>query len=87
MKDLFGEEITSPAPLPPGVRHKTQAKGYADNPGTGPAGETCKTCKHRARIEHAKVYQKCLLAKYRWTGGPGSDIKVASPACSRWEAR
>lgn len=60
--------------------------GYADVPGSGPAGETCKTCAHLYRHEMAKTYLKCALMKHRWTGGPGSDIKAKSPACARWEA-
>lgn len=85
--DLFGQEITAPMPLPPsdGKRRKTKVNGYAALPGTGPAGETCKSCVHYARIQRAKVYLKCAKVKARWTGGPGTDIKAASPACAYWE--
>lgn len=58
---------------------------YAAPPGTGPAGETCKTCKHIYRRHMAKTYIKCALVQKWWTGGGGTDIKVASPACSKWE--
>ena len=59
--------------------------GYAALPGTGPPGETCKTCKHFYRHEMGKTYFKCSLMRLIWTHGPGSDIKAKSPACKRWE--
>lgn len=59
--------------------------GYAAQPGTGPAGETCKSCKHYTHVMHARAYRKCGLMREFWTGGPGSDIKASSPACERWE--
>lgn len=62
------------------------AKGYASAPGLGPAGETCKSCRHYARVQGgARVYLKCLLMRDQWTRGPGTDIKAGSPACQRWE--
>lgn len=59
-------------------------RGYAATPGTGPAGETCGSCKHLIRREFAKVYRKCRLTETR---GASTDIKVRSPACLAWEAR
>ncbi len=71
---------------------KSKMKGmYAAEPGTGPAGETCKSCKHIVRRQYIvrrqwdKVYLKCGLTKPYWTKGPGTDIKAGSPACSKWE--
>lgn len=58
---------------------------YADRPGTGPAGETCGSCKNRAFIHLARVYSKCGLMRHQWTGGGGTDVKVRAPACSKWE--
>lgn len=63
----------------------TEPRGYAATPGTGPEGETCKTCAHLYRRECAKTYLKCLLMKSRWTGGAATDIRAGSPACNRWE--
>ena len=78
--DLFGDPILAPAPRP----RKT---GYIAQPGTGPAGETCKSCEHYCRVGgHAKVYLKCGLMRDHWTNGAGTDIKAGSPACSKWEA-
>jgi hypothetical protein len=85
--DLFGYPITRPAPTPPGVphRHKTKPNGYAAPPGSGPAGEKCKTCQHYTHRVRAKAYRKCELMVHAWTGGPGTDIKANAPACRRWQ--
>lgn len=87
MTDLF---VLSPEAL---LRQKVLAKerdrlrirGHAAPPGTGPAGETCKTCQHYAHVQHASSYRKCGLMRARWTGGPGTDIRAGDPACSKWE--
>ena len=76
-RDLFGEEIVE--------RRKPKENGYAAPPGTGPARETCKSCKHYAHRVRAKKYRKCGLMKAHWTGGPGTDILARSPACRCWE--
>ena len=87
--DLFADVVTAPPPPPPGIdkRHVTQRKGYAAQPGTGPAGETCKSCKHIARIRRSSTYIKCGLARERWTHGGGTDILTKAPACHYWEAK
>lgn len=89
MKDLFGNEITEEEArtlLKKSKRRATpQPKGYAALPGTGPAGETCKTCKHLVRRQFSKTYLKCGLMRAHWTGGPGSDIRAKAPACRHWE--
>lgn len=77
MKDLFGAAVKE--------QSKPLAHGYAATPGTGPAGETCKTCAHICRKTMSKTYLKCGLMRAHWTGGPGSDIRANSPACARWE--
>ena len=84
--DLFGQPITAaaPAPIADGKRRKTVPNGYAAAPGTGPAGQTCKTCIHLAHRKLGKTYLKCRLARDRWTGGAGTDIKANSPACTYW---
>jgi hypothetical protein len=64
---------------------KKKKTGHAWTPGTGPAGETCKTCKHYVIKKMAKDYRKCFLMKAFWTGGPGTDIKAGDPACKKWE--
>ena len=67
------------------ARRRLKKGSYADVPGTGPAGETCKSCKHIARIKYANTYRKCELTRAGWTGGAGTDILASAPACSKWE--
>lgn len=62
-------------------KHYIEPRGYAFHPGTGPAGETCGSCKHDQR--HRK-WHKCALNTRR-TGGRGTDILARSPACKYWE--
>lgn len=66
---------------------KGKANGYYSLPGSGPEGETCRTCNHYVRIHHARVYRKCLKNEAKWTKGKGSDILASAPACSGWEAQ
>ena len=66
------------------TKPKNPVKGYAATPGSGPKGETCRTCKHaRQRGGGSRAYWKCDLIKP--TRGPGSDIRLKSPACWRFE--
>ena len=65
---------------------KPRKTGHAWRPGSGPAGETCKTCKHYTLRRFAKTYRKCGLMQAHWTGGPGTDIKASDPACLKWKA-
>ena len=66
---------------------RTKKSGHAWRPGTGPEGETCKTCKHIARVKFAKTYIKCGLMRAQWTGGPGTDIRARDAACKMWESK
>ncbi|NSX15009.1 hypothetical protein HTY52_13075 [Cupriavidus taiwanensis] len=86
--DLFGEKVLERVSEARPGRKPTQPKGYAAMPGTGPEGEKCQTCRHKASTgnSHARVYWKCALMRNAWTGGPGTDIRMRSPACNRWEA-
>jgi len=87
--DLFGQPVSGvPVCTRNGkpIRKKTRPNGYAHPPGTGPAGETCKTCANYVRVQHGKRrWPKCLLLKYVWTCGPGTDIRAKSPACALWK--
>ena len=88
MKDLFGNEITTEQAREiehKGKRKPTQPKGNAAPIGSGPDGETCKTCKHAYFHRGSKRYYKCDLV--RATGGPATDIRLKWPACARWEAK
>ena len=95
MRDLFGNEVAfdpaGPA-LTPKERRKlkhgrttTLPRGHAAPPGSGPAGETCRSCEHYTLRKWAGVYRKCGLMRAHWTGGGGSDIRAKDPACSKWE--
>ena len=78
-------------PLTPAERRRAQRRsasapqGYAWKPGTGPEGETCKTCAHCTRLIMSKPFHKCGKARSHWTGSRRTDILVGSPACKFWE--
>lgn len=86
--DLWGAPIVAvePVAFPTRPRHKTTPRGYAAAPGSGPAGETCRTCAHYCHRESGK-YRKCGLVEARWTRGPGTDILARAPACEMWKAK
>jgi hypothetical protein len=71
------------------ARKPTVKNGYAAPPGTGPAGETCKTCEHKRTLGNygGKQFIKCELRRSTWTGGEGTDILARSPACNKWRQR
>lgn len=73
--------------LPESARHAVKRRGHAWLPGSGPEGETCRSCKHYTRIHYAGTYLKCKLMEAHWTHGPGSDIRAKDPACKFWERR
>ncbi len=53
--------------------------------GSGPAGETCGTCRHRSLVQHHdRFYQKCDLMRPHWTHGEATNIKAAWSACRLW---
>jgi hypothetical protein len=74
--DLFGDPVREPI-------KGTIPAGYVRAPGTGPKGETCATCKYAFRTTH---YAKCRANELRWTNGIKTDIRLRTPACSKWEA-
>ena len=85
--DLFGEPVRVVAPVQVGKRKPTPPRGHVAPPGSGPKGETCRTCAHYTRRHyHDYVHLKCGLNKANWTKGPGSDIRAKDAACRKWEA-
>jgi len=85
VRDLFGNELTG-ADLRRGTKKEKRrdiSKGNAAPIGSGPKGETCKSCKHSYSQTWAKKYWKCDLVKP--TRGCGTDIRLKWAACSRWE--
>lgn len=85
-RDLFGVPMTEGAM--PGLRSRTRAKktGHAAPIGSGPSGETCKSCRYYVRVRYAGIFRKCSLMREHWTHGPGSDIRAKDPACRHWQA-
>jgi len=90
--DLFGFAVPDRALTPKERRKLTgrsnrQPNGYAWKPGSGPQGETCKSCRHIVRVQSdgGHTFRKCALMEAHWTRGPGSDIKASAPACRHWE--
>ncbi len=78
--DLFG-----PAPRQV-VKSGARVTGYAANPGSGPAGETCKSCDHKQTVRLAsKSVLKCGIG-YQ-SGCSATDIKASAPACRLWERK
>ncbi len=82
--NLFGEAVTIDRGKI-GKRKEPTPSGYAARPGTGPEGETCRTCKHLVRRHYARVYLKCGLTEAAWTGGRKTDVLARSPSCAKWE--
>ena len=73
--DLFGLPINKrPYKSPPDYAHPAK-------PGTGPAGETCKTCSHCVRTRCRRNYYKCFLIKKNWTNAIGTDLRLKDQAC------
>lgn len=86
MTDLFGNEYREDV-KPSGRPHRStkgRKNGYAWTPGTGPEGETCGSCLHRAK---RGKFSKCKLVREKWTNSYGTDVLVKSPACRKWEAK
>lgn len=71
--------------FPNGQPATVAKRGHAARPGTGPAGETCKTCNHYRLKRLAKTYRKCGLVNSSNTAN--GDIRAKDPACSFWEKK
>jgi hypothetical protein len=95
--DLFGRPLDAPA-LTPLERKRMRRRaaeaprGYVMPPGGGPTGETCGSCVHSAiKTPRAGTgnYWGCLEFQRQtpWTRGPRTDIRVRSPACSKWRRK
>ncbi|ADG70098.1 hypothetical protein Plim_4291 (plasmid) [Planctopirus limnophila DSM 3776] len=80
---LFEDDTVRPKPasrkLPPCIPSPS---------GTGPAGETCMSCRHLCRVRHNDyVYLKCGHMKHSWSRGAGTDIRAGWAACRQWEKK
>jgi len=85
-RDLFGNEIKIKFG-DPGAKKKLslQPRGNAAPIGSGPAGETCRTCSHAYCHKMAGSYWKCALVKP--THSTKTDIRLKWAACARWVKR
>lgn len=84
MPDLFGEEVVLVAK----PKSRKRVRGYAADPGTGPEGETCGSCKYIHRVKNwsgRKYWAKCGHPLGYISHSTASDIKVRAPACRCWE--
>ena len=83
--DLFGGSlpVEKGEPLLP-----TGAAAMRTTPalsGSGPKGETCRTCQYATRIGgYSKTFYKCGRTRESWTSSERTDIKLRWPACSEW---
>lgn len=96
MSDLFGNPVIPDGPAMTLAdrrralrRASEQPCGYAASPGTGPEGETCRSCAHAVEQwqlgARDRRWWKCALAQARWTRSIRTDIRLKSPACRNWE--
>ena len=91
--DLFGPILPSPFELKLNAE-RIRAKeiknkiprGYIATPGTGPKGETCRTCQHVVRVRlMGEQRLRCGLNQAKWKKTNRSRVIPTSPACSQWE--
>ena len=75
--DLFGQPV-----------RRVKGNGYAGDPGRGPQGETCYTCRwvRRIALNKRNVY-KCGHQLGRVSHSDATDIACHAPACEHWEGR
>lgn len=72
----------------PRGKHYVEPRGYADKPGTGPAGETCKSCQHSYSGGTGRGgFPKCALTRACHTSSRRTDILMGAAACSKWAAK
>lgn len=86
MNDLFGQPVNDLPKLTNFGKPKRNEKprGYAAPPGSGPAGQFCKNCRHFVRKRMSKTYFKCWLRRRDWSNCAATDIQANSPACMHW---
>lgn len=74
-------ELFDVGPRRPMPKHPCTPAGV----GTGPAGETCGSCRHCVRP--LATFFKCGLMKKAWSHGVATDIKFRWPACLAWQPK
>lgn len=87
-RPLFDLELTLFGPMERERRtgRPISRRCTAARSGTGPEGETCRTCRHFVRLQYRNgLYFKCGKVKHLWTHGEATDIRAGWAACSEWE--
>lgn len=65
---------------------RSKKRGHAAPIGSGPEGETCKTCQNLVRrTGAARTFLKCGLRVAIWTNSYGTDVRAGDAACKKWE--
>jgi hypothetical protein len=73
--------------LPP-QRFPIARRGHASMPGSGPQGETCRTCEHgHKRNTGYGFVEFCALTQAMATKRGQSAIALRDPACAKWTAK
>lgn len=70
----------------PEIYRPKRFEGYAAAPGTGPFGETCRSCRHICGVRGNEYSSACSIGKR----GPYGNLLYISPgaeACRLWEPR
>lgn len=81
---LGGDTVT----VPKRGKHYVQPRGYAARPGTGPEGETCKTCRHSYHGGTGRRrYPKCALTRACHRSSRRTDILMGAPACEKFQPK
>lgn len=88
MTDLFSlipDSAMTPEQRRALYRTVPKQKGHFGRPGSGPAGETCTTCRHyyRSHIRSGRSFGKC--DRVPETRGAGTDVRAKDDACHGWE--
>lgn len=78
--------LAAPHGARPPVAKVKRREGYAAQPGTGPDGETCRTCRNICGVRGNEYASACRIGR-KGPYGARLYISPASPACSKFEAR
>lgn len=70
----------------PPIAKVKQREGYATSPGTGPFGETCRSCRHCGPARGNEYAAVCRIGK-KSPMGARLYISVSADACVKFEAR
>lgn len=78
--------LDAPHGARPHVAKVKRSEGYAAAPGTGPFGETCRTCRHLCGVRGNEYASACAIGK-KGPYGARLYISPTAAACRLFEAR